>query len=314
MAPAHLTAVGDSLTGGALSENGMYLGIPLVIVLVAFMIGFRRRAVLVLAGVLAACTWVFSLGAHLTVDRHVTAVRLPSAVLLHVPVLQDMLPVRASFLTALFAASVLAIGLTCSGTGSTAVTGGPTPPAGDTGGSGRSPPSGGGRRGALPGAPVGLRRGTPPTSRPSSPGDGVPRPRGRRCHLPLSGEPELQGMMDQAVAGMRSGSPGATGSCPTRPDNPRSDHRPPSARGAVACLLGRHRRTGPDARPVRGPGPADVSRQVPRVDGGLYPAGVDPARVLRALTAAIGPPTTDQGTTAGSTFRPGSGGAPASPT
>ena len=109
--PSSWIATANLLTGGSLTENGMYLGIPMLVLLAAVVVAFRRRRVLVLTALLAATSWVLSLGGHLTVDRHNTGLPLPFDILLHIPIVQDAEAVRFSFLTAMFVAAAIAIGL-----------------------------------------------------------------------------------------------------------------------------------------------------------------------------------------------------------
>ena len=55
----------------------VYLGWPLVVVLTAFAIAFRRRRALLFAGVMALISFVLSLGPRLWVNGHETSVPLP---------------------------------------------------------------------------------------------------------------------------------------------------------------------------------------------------------------------------------------------
>jgi Bacterial Ig domain len=89
----------------------LYLGIPLVLVLVSFAIVLRKRRTILFAGALALIAYVLSLGTRLWVDGHETAIPLPFAVLGRLPILEGFTPVRFALYTALFAAGMLAIGL-----------------------------------------------------------------------------------------------------------------------------------------------------------------------------------------------------------
>ena len=108
---SHFKVIGDRLTGHDVTENGMYLGIPLIAIL-AVITGLCRRvrAVLFFA-VMLVVSYLLALGPRLHIDTHNTGVRMPFTVLIHFPVIQDLLPVRFSLFIQLFAALILAIGM-----------------------------------------------------------------------------------------------------------------------------------------------------------------------------------------------------------
>ena len=107
----HLKTIGDHLTGRDVTENGMYLGIPLIAVIAVITFLCRRvRAVLFFA-VMLVVSYALALGPRLHIDNHNTGIRMPFTVLIHFPVIQDVLPVRFSLFIQLFAALLLAIGL-----------------------------------------------------------------------------------------------------------------------------------------------------------------------------------------------------------
>ena len=97
--------------GGNDSENGSYLGLPLLVVLVALAWRFRSVAVVRFAAVLGIVAWVLSLGERLRVGGSETGVPLPYSVVAQVPVLHNMAAVRFSLYVVLAAALVLAVGL-----------------------------------------------------------------------------------------------------------------------------------------------------------------------------------------------------------
>ncbi len=112
--PTVFQLLGTDLTlgwGGNASENGSYLGAPLLLVLVALVVRFRREAVVRFAAVLGVLAWVLSLGERLHVAGTQTPVPLPFAALARLPVLQNMAAVRFSLYVVLCAAVVLAVGL-----------------------------------------------------------------------------------------------------------------------------------------------------------------------------------------------------------
>jgi hypothetical protein len=111
LAPAALRLRGDALSGGDTVENGLYLGIPLLAVITVLTWTFRRCRLLLFFVAMAAVSFVLALGPRLTVDGHDTGIRLPFTLFRHLPVAQDILPLRFSLFVQLFAAAVLALGL-----------------------------------------------------------------------------------------------------------------------------------------------------------------------------------------------------------
>ncbi len=97
--------------GGNDSENGSYLGLPLLVVLAALAWRFRAVAVVRWAAVLGLVAWVLSLGERLHVGGEATDVPLPYALVSRLPVLHNMAAVRFSLYVVLCAALVLAVGL-----------------------------------------------------------------------------------------------------------------------------------------------------------------------------------------------------------
>jgi hypothetical protein len=111
LAPQSLASIGAQFTGGSPVENGEYLGLPLLVLIAASTIAYRKHRILVLVTTMMVIAWILSLGRRLTIDGHVTPVRLPFDVLIRIPFVQDILPVRFSVLIALFGSAALAIGL-----------------------------------------------------------------------------------------------------------------------------------------------------------------------------------------------------------
>ena len=111
-APGGLAGVGDRLSPlGIYSEDGAYLGVPLLALLAYLGIRFRSDRWIPFCLGLAGATFVLSLGSHLAVDGHQTGVPLPFALLQGVPLLDQMLPARLSLGTAFLVAVALALGL-----------------------------------------------------------------------------------------------------------------------------------------------------------------------------------------------------------
>jgi hypothetical protein len=97
--------------GGGSTENGSYLGVPLLAVLAFLAWRYRRIAVVRFASVLGLVVLVLSMGRTLAVAGTTYEIPLPFGVLAHLPLLQDMSAVRLSLNDELLAAHVLAVGL-----------------------------------------------------------------------------------------------------------------------------------------------------------------------------------------------------------
>jgi len=78
---------------------------------VLLVVGCRRQAPVLLAAIICLTGVLFSLGTPLTIDGHATDLALPFSLLVHVPVLQGVVPIRFSLYEQLGAAGVLGIGL-----------------------------------------------------------------------------------------------------------------------------------------------------------------------------------------------------------
>jgi hypothetical protein len=108
---ARFVPLADTFSGNT-SENGLYLGIPLLLILIAGAITLRRRPVMKIAVMAVIVAFVLALGSRLTVGRYVwTAVPLPGAVLARIPLLDNTIAVRYSLYVMLGAALTLALTL-----------------------------------------------------------------------------------------------------------------------------------------------------------------------------------------------------------
>lgn len=101
-------------------ENGSYLGVPLLGLLLVTVVALRRQAVVVVAAVGGIVAFVLSLGGRLTVvgtprlgpgGTAAGGIPLPGEVLSHLPVLDNVEPARFALMVALFAAVVFACAL-----------------------------------------------------------------------------------------------------------------------------------------------------------------------------------------------------------
>jgi len=93
----------------AIAENGTYVGIPLILVLVVGAVLLRRRRIAMFAAVMALVAFILSLGSRLHFDGHRTTIPLPFALLSHLPLLDSGIAVRYMGLFWLFAALLLVV-------------------------------------------------------------------------------------------------------------------------------------------------------------------------------------------------------------
>ena len=108
LSPQVATSISSHFSGNA-SEWDAYLGIPLILLLVAATIRFWRIPVIRTAGVVALVISVLSLGPHLHVQGHqVLALPLPWWIPAHLPVFDDILPARLMVYVDLAAAIIFA--------------------------------------------------------------------------------------------------------------------------------------------------------------------------------------------------------------
>ena len=111
LVPRFLSYLGDHLVADNLSENGSYLGIPLLLVLRSLFRRLRSNATVMFFGAAALAALVLSLGGHLVIASLRTPIPLPGDVLQHLPLLQDTIPARYSLYVVLFLSVALAIGI-----------------------------------------------------------------------------------------------------------------------------------------------------------------------------------------------------------
>ena len=108
--PGQLSAHANSFVAGNLTENGGYLGLPLIATSLWFGYRFRRDRFVVWPLVMALIAFVLSLGPRLTVDGHDLPILLPEAALAHLPLLNNVVSARFAVVVALFVAMAVAIG------------------------------------------------------------------------------------------------------------------------------------------------------------------------------------------------------------
>jgi hypothetical protein len=90
-------------------ENGTYVGVTLLIALVAGAVILRRRRIVQFAVLMAVVALVLSMGSHLQFAGHHTGLPLPFDVLTHLPVVKSLTAVRLMEYFWLFAALLLAL-------------------------------------------------------------------------------------------------------------------------------------------------------------------------------------------------------------
>jgi hypothetical protein len=110
--PARLAAVDSHhLVSGNASENGLYLGIPLILLLLVLVVLCWKNRWIRFAGLMALIMSVLSLGPHLVVDNHMTSIPLPWDLLRHLPLANNVIVARLSLYTMLFSVVVVAVGM-----------------------------------------------------------------------------------------------------------------------------------------------------------------------------------------------------------
>jgi hypothetical protein len=92
-------------------EYGGYIGIPLIVLGGFFAWRSRRSPRMQLVVVLLGVSALLSLGPYLSVDGHQTRIPLPFLLLVHLPLLDNLLASRLAFETGSFLAAVIAFGL-----------------------------------------------------------------------------------------------------------------------------------------------------------------------------------------------------------
>jgi hypothetical protein len=101
----------NRLREGFTGSSETYLGVPLLLVVVAVAAARLGSALVRAAFAVLLALLVLSLGAELRIDGHPTGVRLPWAAVEPVPLIKNMVPARLSLLTSLFAGLLLAVAL-----------------------------------------------------------------------------------------------------------------------------------------------------------------------------------------------------------
>jgi hypothetical protein len=111
VAPAPLATKAATYVAGNFSENSTYISLPLVILLIGFTMRRRRVKEVFIPALLALVAYVLSLGPTLLINGRSTGIPMPEQILSHIVVLDNLIPVRFSFVASLFVAITIAIGV-----------------------------------------------------------------------------------------------------------------------------------------------------------------------------------------------------------
>ncbi|MGH9172374.1 MAG: hypothetical protein ACRD0Z_16135 [Acidimicrobiales bacterium] len=109
--PHFLADVANNFVDRNLSENGTYIGIPLMIVLAVILHRLWNDDRVRTFFWLGVAAFVVSLGSVLTIGTHSTHIPLPESVFQWIPLLDNTIPARFSLYVLLFGSMILAIGL-----------------------------------------------------------------------------------------------------------------------------------------------------------------------------------------------------------
>src|ERR1700722_2118873 len=108
--PPFISFIGDYFVGGNLSENGTYLGVPLLIVLVVIARKLKRDPMVMTMLFAGFSAWVLSLGGHLAIGTWPSPIPLPGDLIAHLPLFDSTIPARYALYVVLAASIVVAIG------------------------------------------------------------------------------------------------------------------------------------------------------------------------------------------------------------
>src|SRR4030095_14920383 len=97
------------LVEGFAGGNTAYLGVPLLVVLLALVVRWWRRPMVRVGAVMLLLAAVFSMGPYLHVGGRATRLGLASGAFHHMPVIASLIPSRLAMYTALFAGLLLAV-------------------------------------------------------------------------------------------------------------------------------------------------------------------------------------------------------------
>ncbi len=111
LSPSRWSSLGTSLSGGNMVENGIYLGIPLIVVSVALVIVCRSNGFIRFCAVMAVVSFVLCLGPFLVIDGRSSGIALPFALLRHLPLFDEEIAGRYSLYVQLFVSALFGVGI-----------------------------------------------------------------------------------------------------------------------------------------------------------------------------------------------------------
>lgn len=110
LVPRFLSWIGDYFVGGNLSENGTYLGIPLLILLFVIVRRLKNDPTIMVMAYTALVAWVLSLGGHLVIGTWNSPIPLPGDLLADFPLFDNTIPARYALYVLLPVVFIVAIG------------------------------------------------------------------------------------------------------------------------------------------------------------------------------------------------------------
>jgi hypothetical protein len=111
LVPRFVSHFADEFVVGNLSENGSYLGIPLLVLLAVIVRRLRREATVVTFAWLGFAAFVISLGSYLVIGTWRSPLPLPEYLYTRLPLLENTIPARYALYVLVFASMILGIGL-----------------------------------------------------------------------------------------------------------------------------------------------------------------------------------------------------------
>jgi hypothetical protein len=110
--PGGLSQLGSATPGfGDIVENGSYLSIPLLLLMIYLVVRFWRNRWLQFMTVMAGVSFVLTLGPHLDLGNDRTSIALPFVFIERLPLVGLINPIRMSLFVAMFVSLGLALGL-----------------------------------------------------------------------------------------------------------------------------------------------------------------------------------------------------------
>jgi hypothetical protein len=111
LVPGFISHIGDYFVDGNLSENGSYIGIPLLVLLIVIIRRLRHNATVVTFAWLGLAAFVISLGNYLVIGTWRSPLPMPEYVYAHLPLLENTIPARYALYVLVFASMIVGIGL-----------------------------------------------------------------------------------------------------------------------------------------------------------------------------------------------------------